>query len=110
MKKDSIISDLIQGPEIQQAIRDFDLSDIPEEAQADFITMLGENIQQRIMIEIALALPQNMLPEFESYVGSGDLEGLRDFLKSHIPNVDNLIVAHAKEEYDATVRRLKEVS
>lgn len=109
MKNDDIIAELLQESSLQQALRDFNLTDIPEEAQAEFIRMLGENIQQRIMVEIAIALPETARPEYEQFIGAGDLEGLRVFLASHIPNIEELIVAHAKEEYDATVRRLREI-
>jgi hypothetical protein len=107
-KNDSIVKDLLKDVSARQALKDFDIEDATEEQQVEFITSLGDNIQQSIVIEIARVLPESAMDEYTNFVGSGDLEGLKNFLTKHIPDLDNFMQRAAKAQYDATLARLRE--
>ncbi|OHB18504.1 MAG: hypothetical protein A2854_00015 [Parcubacteria group bacterium RIFCSPHIGHO2_01_FULL_56_18] len=72
------------------------------EAQAHLIASLGENILNRITLEMLKVLPESKYEKFSSLVGAGDMDALRAFLEKHIPALDNFIQKAAKEEYEAT--------
>ncbi|HWO07265.1 MAG TPA: hypothetical protein VNM40_01620 [Candidatus Paceibacterota bacterium] len=109
MNEQKFIRELLGDEFAQTVIRECGLEDDPPEAQVQFITLLGENIIQRISLEILKALPESEIPKFESFIGSGDMDGLRTFLLPHVPDLDRFIQHEAMKEYEATKTRMHEI-
>ena len=80
MKDKKLIEELLGDEYAATIIREFALENDTPEGQAQFIALLGENVIQRITFEILKILPEADVATFESFIGAGDLEGLRKFL------------------------------
>lgn len=93
----------------QEVIKQLGIDKDSREVQEELISMLGENILQRIVIEVAKMLPEEKRPEFDRFFGSGDLDGLRNFLEPHIPNLDRFLKNAAIVEYEATKTRAERI-
>lgn len=83
-------------------------SDTPD-AQAELISAIGENIMMRLTLEILKILPESEHPKFDSFMGSGDIIGLREFLRPFIPDFDRFVQHEAMAEFETTKTRLREM-
>lgn len=86
----------------KQVMRDFGIEAESPEAQVYLMSSLGENIIQRITLEVLKIIPESEHEKFGSFIGGGDMNGLRKFLEPYIPDVDEFMQKTAKEEYEAT--------
>lgn len=108
--KDKQLIDALLGDEFATTIiQEFGLENDPPEAQVQFITLLGENIIQRISLEILKLLPDSQHDKFESFIGSGDMDGLRAFLLPYIPDFDRFVFNESQLEYESTKKRMHEI-
>lgn len=83
----------------RKVIRDLGLeADMPE-VQAEIISMLGENVLNRVVFEIVKVLPKEKIPEFETYLDSGNIQGFKEFLAPFIPDLEAFIQEAAQTEY-----------
>ena len=95
-----IINDLLGEEVTQRMLQELGIHNSAKEQQEKLLVMLGENLLQRIMLELLTALPESARDEFESYVGSGDFEGMRKFVDKHVQNADELMQRIALNEYE----------
>ncbi len=104
---DQKLVDEILGDEFtKQIITELGLENDTPEAQAELITMIGENLMSRLVLEIVKVLPESEHDAFEKFIGSGKLVELRDFLLPHIPDLDRFIQREITKEYEATKTRI----
>ena len=76
------------------------------EAQEEILAKLSANIVERVMLEILTALPESARPEFESYVGGGDVHGFRTFLEKHFDDFDAFAQGEINKEYERTKTKI----
>ncbi len=81
-------------------IEELGLQDDTESTQATIISMVGENMISKVILEILKVLPESEHKTFESFMESGDLAGLQTFLSKYIPDLDAFVQLHAKNEYE----------
>ena len=101
-KNNHFIHELLGDSFVQQVVKEFKLDTLSADVQAELLAQLGENIYRRVMLEVLTALPEEARDEFETFVGSGDVVGMRAFLDKNIDGVDELIRHHATKEYEST--------
>ncbi len=110
-KDDSaLVHELLGEDFAQQVVRELGLTEYSPDAQAEFIESFGTNILLRVTLEIVNVLPEDVRAQFDSYIDSGDIVGLRQFLLPHIPDLDRFIQHEVTKEYEATKTRTHEIS
>ena len=97
------IQDLLSNDAMLALAKELGVENDTPENQAVIMTMIGSNITKRLVLTFVTALPENLHPEFEDYIGSGDVGGLRDFLEQHIPDLDKLIANEIRAEFEETL-------
>jgi hypothetical protein len=108
--ENALIQRLLGDEFAQQAIYELGLDGMSPDAQAEFLEVIGTNILLNVTIEIIKLLPHEARPQFESYIESGDVNGLRQFLLPYIPDLDAFIQHEAAKEYEATKTRAHEIA
>ena len=109
MKKDTqqqFIEEIMGDDFTRQIIAELEIQNLPPEIQAEIISMLGQNVMSRVVLEIVKVLPKSQYDTFESFMDSGDLDGLRAFLMPHIPDLSDFVRREASKEYEGTKMRL----
>ena len=90
----------------KQIIEELDIGEMPQAFQLEMIMMLGKNVVSRVILEILKALPESEHATFESFMDSGDLDGLRLFLSKYIPDLDAFVKHEGNKEYEGSKTRL----
>jgi len=72
-----------------QIITDLKLDNLPESLQNDIIEKLGQNVLQRVALEILKEIPEERRDEFDIVSEAGDLDKTRFFVEQFIPNLDD---------------------
>ena len=103
---DETIKEILSDDLTKQIIAELGLEAETPESQADIIAMIGENVLQRVVIEIAKELPEEARQGFEPFIGGGDIPGMREYLLPYIPDLDRFIQRHAAAEFEATKTRI----
>jgi hypothetical protein len=101
-----LIRELVGDSFTQKILSEFGLQDNTSAEQEEMLVMFGENIFQKVMLELLIALPESARDEFQSLFGGGDVGKLRAFLEQHIPELDDFIHNEVTKEYDATKTQL----
>jgi len=86
----------------KQIITDLKLDNLPESLQNDIIEKLGQNILQRVALEILKEIPEERRDEFDIVSDAGDLDKTRCFVEQFIPNLDEFtkqVTAKEIEEF-----------
>lgn len=110
MKDATFIKELLGDEFAQAVISELGMQDETPEEQAEFISELGLNVMLRVNLEIAKLLPEEERPQFESFIGSGDIDGLRKFLAPHIPDLDRFVYEVSQTEYEGVKKRIREIA
>lgn len=105
-----LIRDILRDDMARKIISELGLENDTPETQANIIEMIGENIQNRLLVEVLKALPEKDHSHFAAYIGSGDLEGLRSFLAPYIPDLDRFIQNLAITEYESIKTQAHKIS
>lgn len=98
-KQHKLIDEILGDEFTQRIAAEFGLSHETPETQAELISKVGETIMGRVILELAKAIPAAERSAFESFISSGDLVGMREFLLKYIPNLDEFIQEQARKEY-----------
>lgn len=105
---DDTIKQLLGDDFAKALIRDLGLEHETPEAQAYLVSSLGQNVFERITLEVLNTLPETEYENFSALTKAGDMNALRTFLEKHIPNLDGFIQKTARAEYEATKALLGE--
>lgn len=105
----ALVEELLGDDFAQQLIREMGLEGYSRDAQAEFIEVLGTNALMRVTLELLKVLPEDLHARFDSYIESGDVVGLREFLQPHIPDLDRFFQHEVMKEYEATKTRMREI-
>jgi len=83
---------MISKEELRQTILNgLKIGHLPIDAQDKILERLGENIVKRITLAVLENLPEGARGEFDMISESGDEEKMREFLRSQIPDFEELI-------------------
>lgn len=102
-----MITEILGEDFTKKMLEEMELHHSAPDVQAELLTKLGQNIIERVMLELLTAVPENARDEFQSHVGSGDVAGFRAFLEQHIVDLDDLILHHANREFEQTKTRIQ---
>jgi hypothetical protein len=102
-----LLKDLLGDEVVQTIASELGITEESHEAQAAFISQLGENIMLRIALEAIKEMPEDKRGEFEAHMGSGDLEALKAFVLPLIPDWDKFVRREAEKEYELTKTRIR---
>ncbi len=80
------------------------ISDLPNEAKAEIITTLSENILTRTNLAIASMLSENEAQTMNELLEGGKLEEAMNFISEKHPELDDTVVAVSKEVVDEFLR------
>ena len=94
---------------VKQIVEDLGLGGGTPERQAELISRLGENILNRVMLEILKVLPKGEREKLGLLFDTGSLEQLREFLAARIPDLDAFIRREGQKEIEATRARAHEL-
>lgn len=88
----------MQNQEIRDIlIRELGIAGLPEEAQNEVISKLGEIILKSLTVSIFEALPVSVREQFERVAAENDSERIQAFLEEHIPNLHTLMEEEVKK-------------
>lgn len=93
----------LSSTQMQSLITELGIENDTPENQAELLAILGSNATKRVVLALFEALPENLHPDFERFIGGGDMQGLHDFLEEHISDVDELVVKEIRAEFEATL-------
>ncbi len=77
-------------------IAELGIGELPEEAQDEIVSKLGEIILKSVTVAIFEKLPKDARAEFEAVTASGDSVAVQEFLAKNIPNLPALMEAGVK--------------
>ena len=97
---------IIRNELAQEVAKQLDIASLSPTVQEEIISRVGENALKRVIIEVFKILPEEKRAEFEAFAGSGDLDGVHDFLKPYVPNLDTLIQQEVGKEIEETKQAL----
>ncbi len=98
---------MITQKELRRTIlEDLGIGHLPLDTQDKILEKLGENIIKRITLVVLENLPEDAQPEFDVVSASGDEAKMQEFLKSKIPNVEELI----QKAIQGTISEFKELA
>ena len=98
---------MITQEELRQIIlKDLKIGHLSSDAQDKILEKLGENIVKRITLVVLENLPEEARPEFDTISESGDQKKLQEFLKSQIPNIEELL----QKTIQLTINEFKEMA
>ncbi len=86
----------------QEATKKLNIASLSIPVQEEIISRVGQNIIKRVSVEIFKTLPKDKRPEFEEFIGSGDVDGLYAFLKPLVPDLDAFIERETEKEIKLT--------
>lgn len=92
-------------------IKELGLDELPENAQAEILTKMGEVVLKEISVKVLSRLSDSDLEEFEKVREEGSPEEVEKFLRAKVDDFDKLVentVDEFKEEFKANVKKLKE--
>ena len=72
----------------KQIVADLKIDNLPDSLQNDIIEKLGQNVLQRVTLEILKQIPKEHHNEFDTISDSGDPDKIRSFIEQFIPNLD----------------------
>ena len=102
-----LIEEILGGDFAKKMLEEMELQHSTPEVQSEMLAKLGQNIIERVMLELLTAVPEPARAEFESHVGSGDVAAFRAFLEQHINDLDEFILHHANREFEQTKTRIQ---
>ncbi len=77
-------------------IAELGIGELPEDAQDEIVSKLGEIILKSVTVAIFEKLPKEERVNFERISASGDNERVQEFLAKNIPNMSALMEAEVK--------------
>jgi hypothetical protein len=102
-----MIQEILGEDFTKKMLEEMELQHSSPEVQAELLAKLGQNIIERVMLELLSAVPEEVRGEFESHVGSGDVASFRAFLEKYISDLDEFITHHANREFEQTKTRIQ---
>lgn len=82
--------------EQKNILEELGLDTLPQETQVKLLTRMTESILKRVTIKVLEKLSEPERDEFYGLQESGDTEKITEFLKSKIPNYDNMVLKEIK--------------
>ncbi len=99
---------MITQEELRKIIlKDLALDSLSAEVQEKILTKLGENIIKRIALAVLENIPENARSEFDNLSQAANPEKMREFLKTWIPNFEELTqntIKKTVEEFKALAK------
>ena len=95
----------------QNIIRDLGIDSLPEKEQEEALLTVGDIIFKGIIIKAMDLLSEADKDEFEKVLEKSEENAVLDFLKSKIPNLDDLVkeeIAMFKQSSLDLMRKIKE--
>ena len=105
-----MIGELLGDTFTQEVLQELGVQNSSREAQEEVLAKVGQTILERVMLEILTVLPESDRDMFESYVGSGDLAGMRSFLEPRIPNLDEFVLNYANIAFESIKTRIHQLA
>lgn len=102
-----ILQQLLGDSFAQSMVDEMRIASDPPEVQAEMLSLLGENIFQRVVLEILKKLPPDAVQAFRAQIGAGDLEALRATVAPHIPDLDAFVASEAQKELTLLRERMR---
>lgn len=94
----------------QNIIQGLGLQDLPEATQIKLLSQMTESVLKRITVRVLERLPEADRAEFDKLQTGGDVAKMDEFLKSKIPDYEQMvqnIIIEFKEEMKANIEMLK---
>lgn len=85
-------------------ITELGIGELPEEAQDEIVSKLGEIILKSVTLAVLEKLSEDGRKEFEMLGTKGDPELIREFLARNVPNMETLM----EEELQKTLAAFRE--
>ena len=95
----------VLGDVSQMVLKDLGLENADPIGQAEVIASIGQNIMDRVLLEVLKVIPQNDHDEFHAILEKGSPVEIRDFLKVRITDFDQFVQHYAAQELEATKTR-----
>lgn len=109
-KERELLKALLGDEVSKRIINELGIGDAPLEDQLEVVTMIGKNIQDRVLLEILEQLPKEKLDEFYELFNGDDLGAVREFLRQYIPELDKFVQHYASLEYETTKTRTHQLT
>lgn len=102
-----LVEEILGDDFTKKMLEEMELQHSSPAVQEELLAKLGQNIIERVILELLTAVPESARVEFESHVGSGDVAAFRDFLEKNIDDLDGFILHHANREFEQTKTRIQ---
>ena len=112
MKTDEkkIVEDMLGDEFVQKMLPELGIQNSSREAQEEVLARIGQTVLEKVALEILSVLPESVRDEFATYVGKGDVAGMRIFLQPYIPDPDSFILKHAQNSYESVKTRIHQLA
>ena len=77
-------------------INELGIGELPEEAQNEIVSKLGEIILKSVTVAIFEKLPTEARAKFDIVSRSGDNESIQEFLTKNVPDMSTMMEAEVK--------------
>ncbi len=95
-----MMGEILGSDFVKEIIKDLQIGEEKPEVQAELITMIGQVMMERLILETYKALPRELHTKADEFFESGDIVGARKFLTQHIPDFDAMVRREASLEYE----------
>ena len=101
----------MDGTLSQNIIKDLGLDTLPPERQMQVLLGIGRVIQQNIILRVLELLPEEAKDEFDKLLAEkmNDEEAVLGFLRSKIPNLDQIVEEEISKFKEESAELLKSV-
>ena len=85
-------------------IKELGIEGLPEEAQDEIVSKLGEVILKSLTVAIFEKIPSDKREDFDRVTAKGDHDLIQEFLETHVPDMHTLM----EEEVQKTLQTFAE--
>jgi len=103
------VEGILGSDAVQHILIELGMQDSSPENKEAFLTALGTNVLNRVLLETLKALPESDHPEFEKLYAAQDIPAMQTFIEPRIPDFEQFIRDVAMKEFDATITRMREI-
>lgn len=92
-------------------IKELGLEDLPSEEQVEIVLKIGRIIQQNIILRVLDEMKEEDKDEFDKFLGEkgDDQEAITEFLRSKIPNLDDIVNEEIEKFKTEKINFLQEI-
>lgn len=94
------LEELLGVKTVRSIIAELGIEHDAPEVQAEVLDVIGAQVFTSVILEVLKVLPSTERPAFDAYMGTGDVLGVREFLRRHIPDADAFMRHAAMVAYE----------